>query len=86
VPSQQATNARFADFDRQVDRAVQLSLLEADTKHHSPLDRDKQAFPVRPIRQRPDSIRFQLADRILGRKHAMTAPAWVAVTYTRFEA
>jgi hypothetical protein len=40
-----ATNARFADFDRQVDRAVRLSLLEADTKHHSPFGSGQTSIP-----------------------------------------
>jgi hypothetical protein len=40
-----AANARFADFDRQVDRAVRLSLLEADTKHHSPFGSGQTSIP-----------------------------------------
>jgi hypothetical protein len=40
-----ATDARFADFDRQVDRAVRLSLLEADVKHHSPFGPGQTSIP-----------------------------------------
>ena len=40
-----ATNARFADFDRQVDRAVRLSLLEADMKHQSPFGSGQTSIP-----------------------------------------